>query len=97
MRTIGVRDLKAHLSRTLRDVAAGEHFLVTDRGRVVAELRRPDATTLAATPLQLAIARMAAGGFLRVAESPPKPWGPPIVRLPAGTAKQLLDEEREER
>ncbi|MBK6308217.1 MAG: type II toxin-antitoxin system prevent-host-death family antitoxin [Gemmatimonadetes bacterium] len=41
MRTIGIRDLKAHLSQTLRDVQRGELYLVTDRGRVVAELRPP--------------------------------------------------------
>lgn len=96
MRTVGVRDLKAQLSRVLRDVQAGEHFLVTDRGRVVAELRRPDATTLSATPAELAIARLAAQGVLRVAEAPPTPWGPPIVQLPNGTANRLIDEDRDE-
>ena len=39
MRAIGVRDLKANLSRYLREVERGEIVLVTDRGRVVAELR----------------------------------------------------------
>ena len=41
MKAIGVRELKARLSRYLREVQAGEVILVTDRGRVVAELRAP--------------------------------------------------------
>jgi prevent-host-death family protein len=40
MRSIGVRELKAHLSQILRHVQTGEAILITDRGRVVAELRR---------------------------------------------------------
>ena len=94
MRTVGVRDLKAHLSRVLRDVQAGEQFLVTDRGRVVAELRSPDATTLAASPIERALARMAAEGHLRLAESSATLFGQPLVRLKKGTAQRLIDEDR---
>ena len=39
MRAVGGRDLKANLSRYLREVERGEVVLVTDRGRVRAELR----------------------------------------------------------
>ncbi|MHC4236478.1 MAG: type II toxin-antitoxin system Phd/YefM family antitoxin, partial [Planctomycetota bacterium] len=45
MKAVGVRELKAHLSRYLREVQAGEVILVTDRGRVVAELRVPGPAT----------------------------------------------------
>jgi len=38
MDTVGVRDLKAHLSRHLRRVRSGARLLVTDRGRVIASL-----------------------------------------------------------
>lgn len=41
MKAVAVRELKSRLSAYLRDVARGEIVLVTDRGRVVAELRRP--------------------------------------------------------
>ena len=41
MKTSGIRDLKAHLSSYVREVEQGESILVTDRGRVVAELRPP--------------------------------------------------------
>jgi len=38
MRTLGLKTLKNKLSEYVRDVAAGEVVLVTDRGRVVAKL-----------------------------------------------------------
>jgi prevent-host-death family protein len=36
--TIGVRELKTHLSKCLRRVRAGERLTVTDRGRAIATL-----------------------------------------------------------
>jgi antitoxin (DNA-binding transcriptional repressor) of toxin-antitoxin stability system len=47
MRAIGIRELKNKLSEYVRLVEAGESVLVTDRGRVVAELRPPGSTTQA--------------------------------------------------
>ncbi|MBI3983100.1 MAG: type II toxin-antitoxin system prevent-host-death family antitoxin [Gemmatimonadetes bacterium] len=41
MRAVGVRELKNRLSEYLRVVRGGEHVLVTDRGRVIAEIRPP--------------------------------------------------------
>jgi len=41
MRKVGVKALKNDLSKHLRAVAAGETILVTDRSRVIAELRPP--------------------------------------------------------
>jgi prevent-host-death family protein len=38
METVGIRDLKAHLSRHLKRVRAGTRLLVTDRGREVATI-----------------------------------------------------------
>ncbi len=38
MKTIGVAELKAHLSRELRRVAAGESLIVTDHSRPIAVL-----------------------------------------------------------
>lgn len=43
MSTVGVRELKAHLSAYLKRVAAGAHLTVTDRGRAVATLAPVDA------------------------------------------------------
>ena len=36
METVGIRDLKAHLSRYLRRVQSGARLVVTERGRPVA-------------------------------------------------------------
>lgn len=42
MRTVGLKVLKNRLSEYIRLVASGETVLVTDRDRVVAELRPPE-------------------------------------------------------
>jgi prevent-host-death family protein len=68
MKTIGIRELKARLSQALREVAAGDVLLITDRGRVVAELRSPDTAARVISPQDRAFARLAGDGSLRVAE-----------------------------
>ncbi|MBX3147768.1 MAG: type II toxin-antitoxin system prevent-host-death family antitoxin [Gemmatimonadales bacterium] len=96
MRTVGVRELKAHLSRILREVQSGEAVLVTDRGRVVAELRRPGGSSWIDSPLRRTLAGMAAEGQLRLAEPSPDPYPPSPVTSPPGTALELLAEDRGE-
>lgn len=102
MRTIGIRNLKAELSRVLRDVQDGERYLVTDRGRVVAELRTPsDATDASLSRADQAMLRMAAAGELRLAERPSatytaRPRASP-VSLPNGTGQEWLDWTRGDR
>jgi antitoxin (DNA-binding transcriptional repressor) of toxin-antitoxin stability system len=95
MKTIGVRELKAHLSRVLRDVTAGDTYLVTDRGRVVAELKQPGLDQPMASPEERALARLAASGLLRVAERPATYRRSPLSSKP-GLAKRLIDEDRGE-
>lgn len=98
MRTIGVRELKAHLSRILREVQRGEHYLVTDRGRVVAELREPGAGLPAnVSSVDAARVRLAASGELRLAERSRMPYRRTVVSLPEGSAKDALDWVRGER
>lgn len=99
MKAIGVRELKAQLSRYLRDVQAGETVLVTDRGRVIAELRSPSATPAPESELDRKLRRMAERGSLRIGAShdPSLYRTPPIPPSPEGTAQRLIDEEREER
>jgi antitoxin (DNA-binding transcriptional repressor) of toxin-antitoxin stability system len=63
MKAVAVRELKNRLSAYLREVARGEVVLVTDRGRVVAELRRPSGD-LPPTSLDGALARLHAEGAL---------------------------------
>lgn len=38
MLTVGIRELKAHLSRHLKRVRAGSRLIVTERGRAVARI-----------------------------------------------------------
>jgi prevent-host-death family protein len=42
--TVGIAELRQHLTRYLRRVAQGERLIVTDRNRPVAELGPPPAT-----------------------------------------------------
>ena len=98
MKAVGVRDLKAHLSSYLREVAAGEVVLVTDRGRVVAELRMPGREPdLRETDTDRRLRSMADRYPLRVGEPRDTSvyYASPL-RKPAGTARELLDADRDE-
>ena len=97
MKTIGVRELKSQLSRVLREVQGGDTVLVTDRGRVVAELRTPDGSTFVESRTDRVLARLAGAGVLRLAESSRMPYRASPVRAADGTARELLDAERDER
>lgn len=93
MRSIGIRELKAQLSSIQR----GDHILITDRGRVVAELRQPDASQWNATPAERARARMAAEGHLRIAEAAAPVYKRSPIKSRRGFAQELIDADREER
>ena len=95
MKTIGVRELKAKLSAVLRDVRAGETILVTDRGRVVAELRAPG-VELPESHVDRAMQRLSTSGLLRIAERPPVPYDASPIKAKSGTAQKMLDEERDD-
>ncbi|MEP6549397.1 MAG: type II toxin-antitoxin system prevent-host-death family antitoxin [Gammaproteobacteria bacterium] len=95
MKTVGIRDLKNHLSKYLREVRLGESVLVTDRGEVVAEFSPPTRglsdATLPAGLLTLArrgLVTLGAPGDRDVYAALPR------VRRGRRTAAQLLDEER---
>jgi antitoxin (DNA-binding transcriptional repressor) of toxin-antitoxin stability system len=95
MKTAGVRELKARLSSYLRDVQRGEILLVTDNGRIVAELRPPGSDAKAA-PARYS--RLVAAGVLRLGSAPlPEGWGTALDRpLPDGSVRRLVDEDRDE-
>jgi antitoxin (DNA-binding transcriptional repressor) of toxin-antitoxin stability system len=96
MRTIGIRALKAELSSAIRDVQRGEIFLVTDRGRVVAELRSPSSDAPQPPGTKRGLQSLATAGALRVAERAPGPYAASPLSSPAGTAQRLIDEDRGE-
>ncbi|HLK11180.1 MAG TPA: type II toxin-antitoxin system prevent-host-death family antitoxin [Candidatus Binatia bacterium] len=96
MKAVAVKELKNRLSAFLRDVARGEVVLVTDRGRVVAELRRPSSERLVG-PVEQALERLHVEGAL-VPGLPQRAeaYRRTRVRL-KGSSRELLDAERGER
>ncbi|MEO7456544.1 MAG: type II toxin-antitoxin system prevent-host-death family antitoxin [Gemmatimonadaceae bacterium] len=96
MRTVGIRELKAQLSSALREVQRGEVILVTDRGRVIAELRTPGSAPASDHPADRALARLASDGRLRVAERGGAEYRVSPLSARPGLARELLDEDRGE-
>ncbi|MBI2893869.1 MAG: type II toxin-antitoxin system prevent-host-death family antitoxin [Deltaproteobacteria bacterium] len=98
MKSVGIRELKAHLSRYLEEVGRGELVLVTDRGRVVAEVRRPTVPQRPdQSPAERALSVLADRGVLRLGvrarpEAPP----PTGLKVPNRTIDRLLAEARAE-
>ena len=83
MRAVAIRELKNRLSAYLREVAAGEVVLVTDRGRVIAELRRPT-SELMRSATEVSLERLAADGALTIG----LPQDPKAYRRPLTDAER---------
>ncbi len=95
MTSVGIRNLKNHLSRYVRRVAAGERVAVTDRGRVVAELVPPTGGPTGAERSRYR--DLVAAGLIRPALEGGDPLADlPSLRLPPGTAAALIDQDRGE-
>lgn len=93
MVSVGIRELKNRLSEYVRRVRRGEEFLVTDRGRVVAELREPTGVPNGAA--YSGLVRHARAGRVRMGAPNIAVSYPRVPRsLSQGTARRLLDEER---
>lgn len=100
MRVVGIKQLKARLSEYLREVRAGEVFLVTDRDRVVAELRPPRAgLPPTGDALDQALEALAASGQVQPTAAAPADWRwrPAGAGLDSDAVTQLLDELRSDR
>ena len=96
MIAVAVKELKNRLSAYLREVGRGEVVLVTDRGRVVAELRQPSVDrTVAAADRELL--RLTDQGELALGlEQDPQAYRRTPVRHTVGSSA-LLEAERAER
>lgn len=95
MKAVAIKELKNRLSAYLREVQAGEVVLVTDRGRVVAELRQPSPGTPLAAHERALEQLLAEGLLVREAPQDPSAYGPSPLARPVATA-DLLDAERGE-
>ena len=88
MTTVGIRELKAHLSRYLRLVQDGESVVVTDRGREIAVIEAPGAE-------RDALRRLMESGMVKWSGGKPKvPDGPPI-KIKGGPISQTVIDMRE--
>ncbi|MBN1443342.1 MAG: type II toxin-antitoxin system Phd/YefM family antitoxin [Planctomycetes bacterium] len=88
MKSVGVETLKSQLSEYLRLIAAGESLLVTDGGRVVAELIPPRQAGSALAPDSALAGAVRKGWVTPAAASTPSP--PP--RLPVDRMANILEE-----
>ncbi len=95
IRTANVRLLKDKLSAFLRDVQRGDIVLVTDRGRVVAELRQPTLTRQLPAASSEKWRRLVEEGTLKLGlPNSPDAYRPGDVHLPAEVVDGALDETR---
>jgi hypothetical protein len=66
IKTTNIRTLKDRLSAFLQDVRRGDVVLVTDRGRVVAEIRQPTVGVSAVGAAEARLSRLVGEGILRL-------------------------------
>ncbi len=90
MTRIGIRELRQHASRYLKQVKAGETIEVTERGRLIALLVAP-------TPAITSRDRLIASGLLIPAKGPLQLPRQRHVTPTANSASQELDALREDR
>ena len=96
MKAVGIRELKNRLSEYLRMVRGGEEILVTDRGEVVAELRKPGRSAEEA-PYPALLDRARRGGVRIGADNRADLYPAMKPALSDGEAAELLDRERGDR
>ena len=89
---VGARELKDRLGHYLRQVKSGETVHVTDRGRIVAELRpSPPARDGA----EEALRRLAAEGAITLGAGQHKNIEPsPVIRTKKLTSRMIIDDRR---
>lgn len=95
MTSTGIRELKDNLSRYIRRVEAGERVAITAHGRVVAEL--VPSGTRSKDGRRSRFDELVSAGVIRPpveAGDPLEAW--PDIRLPPGTAAELIDSDRGE-
>jgi prevent-host-death family protein len=93
MTSTGIRELKDNLSHYVRRIEAGERIAITAHGRIVAEL--VPAGTTSGADRRSRFDELVSAGIIRPALEDGDPLeGWPDIRLPRGTAAQLIDADR---
>ncbi|MCP4626981.1 MAG: hypothetical protein GY850_26245 [bacterium] len=93
LKTVGVEALKNHLASYLHDVQSGAFILISDKGKVIAELRKPSVKT--GRPEEISLKdEWIKQGKLTMPKTAKKRCHASPVCLKPGTASLLLDEER---
>lgn len=98
MGTVGIRELKSKLSQYVRRAEAGEIVVVTDRGRVVAELRAPGSG--GRTDVHSGLLDMERKGLVRLSTRPNDPSlyrRMAYVDLGGESVQDIIDYLREDR
>ena len=100
METVGIRELKNRLSSYVRRAEGGDVILVTDRGRVVAELVPPGHRAYR-SDLPHGLLELARRGELRlpIRQHDPELYRRPLPKVDLGglTVADLIDLERGDR
>lgn len=97
MATVGIRELKNNLSKYVRQAEGGDVVVVTDRGRIVAELRPPAERR---TDIHPGLLEMERKGQIRLATKQNDPSlyrRMPHIDLGGKTIQDLIDEIRGDR
>jgi len=93
VRRVGVREAKTRLSEILRDVARGDEWIITERGRPVAHLGPVAARQLTTSE---AVRRLEARGLLAPRDREARPLPPPLP-VEDGLVARWLREDRDRR
>ncbi len=100
METVGIRELKNKLSAYVRKAEAGDVVIITDRGRIVAEIWPPGHRDGRRPDIHPGLLEMERKGLIRLAT---RPNGPslyrrmPHVHLGGETVQDIIDFLREDR
>jgi len=94
-KTVGIRILRDNLSKYLKEVKSGVRLLILDRDQVVAEMHKPLDPYSSISGLSKREALLRSGTLI-----PPRKKIPGIkpspIKLPEGTASQILNELRKD-
>ena len=93
VRSTGVREAKAHLSRLLRDVQQGREWIITERGTPIAKLVPIEKARLS---LEERISRLEDEGIIEPAPRDVRRLPPPLP-IKDGLPQKWLQEDRDRR